>query len=116
MICTGAGAGLQVLRVARRYVETLEQKVRRLEQELKQRDERASPVASVHTLRPPGDEALIQDFHSRNPRSRPRTVPVENTQPIFSDVNSASLEKEQDVVKVIKYGKPVSICPTRRFS
>ncbi|KAK4944638.1 hypothetical protein LTR10_016072 [Elasticomyces elasticus] len=86
------------------YVETLEQKVRSLEQELRQVT--GSPRASsVATVCPSNDEALVQQYHRRNPHPRTRVPRVETIQPVLSDANSTSLEKDHDLVKVIKYGE-----------
>ncbi len=59
----------------------------------------------VLTIRPQNDEALVQDFHRQNPQPRARPTRVETAQPIAPDVDRTSLEKDHDLIKIIKYGK-----------
>ena len=56
-------------------------------------------------MRQQTDESLIQDFRRRNPQARPRATRVEKLQPVSSDASNTSLEKDHDLVKVIKYGE-----------
>ncbi|KIW34463.1 uncharacterized protein PV07_01241 [Cladophialophora immunda] len=87
----------------RGYVETLERKIRKLEQELGQRRDAPSYVAP--TARQSTDEALVQDFQWQNPRVRTRAIPLHDMHPVLPDPDCTSLEKDHDLVKVIKYGE-----------
>ncbi|KAK5193429.1 hypothetical protein LTR99_006981 [Exophiala xenobiotica] len=100
--CTYSNVGKHTA-IDRGYVETLETTVRLLEQELRKAGGQSS--VDVLTIRPQNDEALVQDFHRQNPQPRARPTRVETAQPIAPDVDRTSLEKDHDLIKIIKYGE-----------
>lgn len=65
-----------------------------------------SSPSELPTIRQCDDDALVNDFQRRHPQPRTKVVRMDNIQPVVSDVNSTSLERDNDLVTVVKYGKP----------
>lgn len=100
-----------LIKLRSRYVGSLEEKIRRLEQELQQTQQAAGTRQTIEPLltHPLSDAALVNDFNRQNPPPQPRLSRTQSVQPISSDPTGSSLEKDHDLIKVLKYGKSMML-------
>ncbi|KAJ9639739.1 hypothetical protein H2204_003532 [Knufia peltigerae] len=100
-----------LIKLRSRYVGSLEEKIRRLEQELQQTQQATGTRQTIEPLltHPLSDAALVNDFNRQNPPPQPRLSRTQSVQPISSDPTGSSLEKDHDLIKVLKYGKSMML-------